>query len=765
MGRHPCFPPGSFGAMGGAVLNRFPLSTRLSVFAGLATVLTFTLGFARPVSAQRQPAEEDLKPIPSGPGIQICEPVAPEGSAALADFGSGCGLWLQWSMGFHPELGQTPRWETAIRAQKELHVPRLQLTLAQGSRLVPILGVTHIAVGKITGAPAKCVLTYQLYSLPAQKAIGLPIKLVGSETQVIAQLPQAARTLLTGLGVAKPHVPASVGATPAELTEIGHYNWYGEAWKTEADQPQIDALSRKLPLASLLSFAHHHGGTNREKEAAARHILQQAAGNFLMLGILAPTTENVPQEYARLIDSRMTVPGGANNSVLAYWGFARAHSAEDDLKAAQRVVRLAPRSALAWYCLASKYKTAALTIRGTRVFAALSALEREKLQGLYFREMVAAVHATSLDADYADAWHSLAGAALFADDRERADTAFWRAVELDKNSALYYSWGLEMYQPKWGGDPETLAKVARLAMEATYPPDADLYSLAYELNAAKFPEEAKTMYGRAITQLREAARLQPKDAHAHLMLGFALKDQRQLQEAESELKTAAQLDPDNSTIYYQLHQLYINLGRLPEAVAQLREYVRLTNDPFRKRDLASMLFITLHTTQLDEPEKLLREVLKAQPNWPLPHQDLGKLLTQKKMYDAALAEYVIAARLEPNGSVPHREMSIIYRLQGRSDDAIREGEIASALEPNNTLTMRALADAYADKGDYDSSLKTYKQLLTFVGNVGESHIGLGKVYLKMGKKEEARAELKKALTLYLSPEDKQTAQELLDKNP
>jgi len=764
MGKCPGSPPHSFGAMGGAALNRFPRSIRPSVFAGLAAVLALTIGFAGPLSAQRQPAEEDLKPIPAGPGIQVCEPVAPEGNAALADFGSGCGLWLQWSMGFHPELGQTPRWETAIRAQKELHVPRLRLTLAQGSRLVSILGITHIAIGKITGTPAKCVLTYQLYSMPAQKAIGLPIKLVGNETQVIAQLPQAARTLLAGLGVAKPHVPASIGATPAELTQVGHYNWYGEAWKTEADQPQIDALSKRLPLATLLSYAHHHGGTNREKEAAARHILQQASGNFLMLGILAPTIENVPEEFARSLDSRMTVPGGANNSVLAYWAFARARSAEEDLKAAQRLVRLAPRSALAWYCLTSKYKVAAVTIRGTRVFASLSAREREQLRGLYFREMVAAVRATSLDPDYADAWYSLSAAALFAEDRERADAAFWRALELDKNNARYYSWGLEMFQPKWVIDPDNLAKVAHLAMEATYPPDADLYTLASELKAAKFPDEAKTMLDRAITQLREATRLQPKDSHAHLMLGFALKEQEQFLEAEPELKAAAQLDPDNSTVYYQLYLLYAHLAKWPESVAQLREYVRLTNDPFRKRELAMMMVETLHTTQLDEPERLLREVVKAQPNLSVAHGELGLILTKKKMYDAALAEYGIGARLAPNESLPHREMGVLYRLQGKYDDAIREGETARALEPRNFLVLNALAETYAAAGDTDTSIKTYQQSCA-IADVGASHLALSRVYLKVGKKAEARAELQKALTMYLSPEEKQATQELLGKNP
>jgi len=746
-------------------MNRFSISARPAIFTGLATALALSIGFACPASAQRQDADEDLKPIASGPGIQVCEPVAPDGNIALTEFGAGCGQWLQWSMGFHPELGQTPRWESAVRASKELHAARLRLTLAQANRLVSILGVTHIAVGKITGAPAKCLLTYQLYNASTQKAIGLPIKLTGSETQVIAQLPQAARTLLAGLGVTKPHVPASVGATPAELTEIGHYNWYAPASQTETDQPQMDALSKKLPLATLLSFVHHNVGTNQDKYTAARRLIGQASGNFLMLGAVAVAIGHAPDDFARSVAAQMTPPGGANNALLTYWAIARATTVEEGLQATLRLVQLSPRSASAWNLLTQKYADFAQSIRLGRPSSKLSGLERQKLQGLYFRGAAAATQATELDPEFADAWFNLSSAAAFANDRERADTAFWKALDLEPGNTRFYDWGLEMFQPKWYGDRESLAKVARMATTAVFPPNADLYTLGLELQAAKFPEEAKTLFARAIAQSREQVRQRPKDSNAHLMLGYALKEQEQYPEAETELKTAIQLDPAIAGNYYQLSQVYSQQKKYPEAAAQLREYIRRTDDPSEKRNLATLLLYNMNTDQLDEPEKLLREVIKAQPNWSQPHADLAFILTKKKAYDAALAEYTVVSRLMPGESSFHREMGVIYRIQAKYDDAIREGEMARALEPKNYLGLNALAESYAAAGDTDTSIKTYQQSCAAAAGMGVSHLALSRVYLKVGKKAEARAELESALKLYLSPEEKQTVQDLLDKNP
>jgi tetratricopeptide (TPR) repeat protein len=718
---------------------------------------------------QRGPmAPEALKPISSGPGIQICDPVASGGDATLADFGSGCALWLQWSMGFHPQLGQTPRWELVGRAQKELHMAHLRLSLAQGSRLSSILGVTHVAIGQITGTQVKCQLTYQLYAVPSQKAVGAPIKLAGTQAQIVAQLPGVARALLTTLGVQKLHVPATVGARPTYLMSLGYYSSYPYQMPSPAEEQLIGALVPKMPCAALLSYVHHQWNPVQERETLALQLLKQAPGNFLTLGAIASYNAPASEEIAHSVDSQIAALAAPNNAVLASWAVARAHTTEETIKAYERIVRLAPHSATDWRLLALHYSEQGEAIRLARIFAGLAPQEIEKLQGIYNRWYYASSQATKLDPDYQDAWLEQATAATFSGDHDRADAAFWKALNLDKSDIEIYKWGLEMYQEKWGGDPKSLAKVARLAGEAVFPPASDLYGLGTELQGAGFPVESKAMFARAIAQQRDLVRQYPTYADVHAALGFYLNEQGQPAEAETELKAAIKLDPNSHYAHSSLGQLYWKQGRFAEAVVQCREDLRITNSIDAKTSLAETLVSARKDekdAEVEEAQKLCNQVLMVQPNNYDARQDLGWIHGLKKEYDAALEMYGAAARLKPDYALPHREMGWIYRQMSRFDDAVREGRMAAALAPRDFTALSYLADTYAAKGDNEESIKTYRQAIDTAPQFAGGHGELGGFLLKIGKKEEGRAELKRALELNPSEAMKKATQDLLNKNP
>jgi len=727
------------------------------------------LGLPQPILMQRQPVDDTLRPIPNGPGIQVCAPVAPGGDVALADFGAGCGLWLQWSMGFHPELGQTPRWESVGRASSDLHAPRLRLTLTQGAQLAGILGVTHVAVGQITGTRTQCVLTYQLYAVPSQKAVGAPIRLSGSEEQVIAALPGAARTLLTGLGVHTLHVPVDVGATAAEMTLLGHYNMAADPTTTAADQKQMEALDPKLPLAALLLFGHGPGHNAKEVETNANHLLEKGADNFLVLGVISTIAAGHSPEFVRLMDSKIAALHAPNNSVLAYWPLALAPTLAARIPAAQKIARLAPNSANAWYTLALHTAAYAQSIRRSRVFAALSAQEAETLIDLYAQWEHAAVKATTLDPFYQPAWLELATAATFASDRVRADSAFWKAYALDKGDHRVYTWGLEMYQQKWGGDPKTLAKVARLMTTNPLPPSADLYNMGLELRSAGFPDDANVMFRRAVVMARGWVAQTPKESYYHFLLGTFLNELGSLPEAETEFKTAVTLNPNSHSALLALGKFYEASQRHAEAIVQMREDLRVTAGTREqigaKTTLAEALLNANPDGPYEEPERLLNEVLKAAQDWNRPFEDLGWLLARKKEYDAAIDMFRAAERLNPANNVPYQEIGRIYRLQSKFEEALQEGERAVALDPKSASSLSELAETYAAKGEDATSLKLYLKAVAVDPKYAQGHLGLGKLYLKMGKKDEARTELKRVLTLNANAQVKQFAQELLDKNP
>ena len=251
-------------------------------------------------------------------------------------------------MGFHPQLGQTPRFELAARACKELKVPRLRLTIAQAGRLYNILGVTSVAVGTISGTESKCSLTYQLYAVPSNKPLGAAIKLIGSEPEVVSQLPSAARTVLKYIGISESHLPESVGISAAETAEIGHYDWYNNTTPILPDQKQIDELSKKSPVASLISFLHNGRTRNVRSETVLTHLMQQAPDNFLTCGVIITSSQWVPEPLAKLMSDLVKKFAAPDNAVLAYWAITSSQTPGERIAAEERLVRLAPNSSSAW---------------------------------------------------------------------------------------------------------------------------------------------------------------------------------------------------------------------------------------------------------------------------------------------------------------------------------------------------------------------------------------------------------------------------------
>ena len=149
-----------------------------------------------------------LKPVNSGEGLIVCEPVPSPAMTALGAFGNGCGRWLHLTLGGQGELGQTPHWGAIEDARREMGRKDVRLAPGQIAILARKFGVTRVATGRLDGNAKQCVLSYQLWSVPGGQAIGAPVAISGTPDQIVAGLPGLARRLAAQLGLKSLRVPA-----------------------------------------------------------------------------------------------------------------------------------------------------------------------------------------------------------------------------------------------------------------------------------------------------------------------------------------------------------------------------------------------------------------------------------------------------------------------------------------------------------------------------------------------------------------------------
>jgi len=426
-----------------------------------------------------------LTPVESGPGVLICEPVSTGVESAAADFGSGCAKWLHLVVGGQGQLGKTPLWLSVDHARQELARNDLRLSLQEASQLPQSLGVTHAALGEITGDSKSGALKYQLWDLRAKKAVGAPISAAGAEAEIVAALPRLARELSAALGVARPQLPAAVGETPDELRTLGALPWQPGVALPDTQAKELEALASRLwnprpgeqrPASPVLgAFLNAlYSGSRREIAAinsAVPGLTKELPDNALVLAelgrqayVCAQPLENEPAKQLSALLQRFP-----HNYLLHSAGvyFHRtARNLEAARKSSELAVRASTRNPDAWLVLGSTISRQANAIRRNRFTDRITPAEQVAVSRFYADQLPVTLKAVLLSPKYAGAWLELSSSAAFLGESELADGAYNKALELAPRDYSVLWWGVQLYQPKWQGDVKKLASIGRMAVEA-----------------------------------------------------------------------------------------------------------------------------------------------------------------------------------------------------------------------------------------------------------------------------------------------------------
>lgn len=519
---------------------------------------------------------QSLTPIQAGPGLVVCEPVARNVSEDTATFGAGCARWVHLHASGHGELGQTPLWGVVADARQLLPRNDLRLTSSDATRFADLAGVTHLALGTISSGPNNSsTLSYQLYQAhPKLQAVGAPVAIKGTHEQIVNALPQLAHTLAQRLGVKSPRVPVPQ-VTAGELTLMGRAPWKAQGPVDPKIVAQLAALAKREPLAGVLFL---RSGSSRKDEkqltATISNLMTKAGGNTVVVADVARFFINEIPAYQKVIaNNHARFP---NNYLLATTDMKWQQKAGQWIpaqSAAEDAVRAAPQSARAWLDLSELLSDYAQSIRQGKYYATMNARERQAVSQIYPQRLSVAWHATQLAPQNSYAWSALARAATFEGRDSMADSALWKAHALDKSNNEVYSWGLQMYQPKWGGDKTKLLQIARLAVQYADPDD--------------FP-------GRNLS-----------DAIFH----------GGIEEYREELLTAAILrSPKNVVVNYEVGAIY-HYNKASYRKAEKYYRIALAGDPKYPRALASLAdlyFFVKHDTPT--AGRLYRQAVALAPN-------------------------------------------------------------------------------------------------------------------------------------------------------
>ena len=690
---------------------------------------------------------------PANAGLIVCDPLS--AAPALTTFGVACGRWLDLIAAGQPELGRTPLWEARGRARQEMGRADFRLTARQAAPLAGMTGATHAACGTISGTSARCTLTYGLYALPGGKPIGPPLVQTGSESRIVAALPGLAKALDSRLGVQTPRIPASVALSASELTQVETIG--DESVASDADLLTLSRLSARSPLAGTYYVNTRADYDQVLLGGMVKTLLTQLPANTLVFSHVGYVEPGALRPYTA--STQALIGRYPTNALLAHaevweqrvWG-----NRTGEWQATQRVCRDAPLAPDSWLTRSATLGSIAQDLRQGRLANDLTPADWATLGRLYGQQEAAALQATALDPRDGHAWHVLAQAATFSSDSTRADAAFRKALALDANKVEVYGWGLQMYQPKWGGSPAMLGRVSSLAAAEAWDNSEAATSIAQALGSAGDTSEATQVLSAYVTRQRAVVAKAPADAVGHWDLAAALAAQKttqSLRESSLEYRTAAHLMPNSPAIHHWLGDVLDQRNRPAEAIAEYRHALAL--DPFDAAVHFALGFLLKHERHFSEALPEFRLAMRLDPRNADAHYGLGDLLSMQHQFKPAAVEYGEAIRMSFYSLGAWISLPGALDQSGRYDESIRAGREADHLlteqEQANGETepviRDAMADAYLHKKDWASSLTESNASLGYNPNDACAHENLAEAYIGQGRKAAAQAEWKRAIAL------------------
>jgi tetratricopeptide (TPR) repeat protein len=204
-----------------------------------------------------------------------------------------------------------------------------------------------------------------------------------------------------------------------------------------------------------------------------------------------------------------------------------------------------------------------------------------------------------------------------------------------------------------------------------------------------FRETIKLSAADAIVSMmagKSAAQSVGNVVDAHLGLGRALANSGQLPEAIAVLREAVKIDPGSVQAYYQLAVAYTHSHQVPEAIAAFRNIVNVTpEDASAWSVLGGML---LENSQLPEAIAACREAVRIEPGLAQAHLDLGEALAKTGQMSEAIVAFGKAVETASDSEREEIVKSIV-------DEVARSASIGGAVS--------ATKNNVYNEGDVDDS--------------------------------------------------------------
>ena len=354
---------------------------------------------------------------------------------------------------------------------------------------------------------------------------------------------------------------------------------------------------------------------------------------------------------------------------------------------------------------------------------------------------------------------------------DQALQAFAKALEIEPNQPDALRWVAMMYASQGKLDEAVTAYERLLAIQ---PDDqfvistlADLYvlqghlpqaiDLYHQLIADTGPSSQLyfnlgvlhgrlNQYDEALQELSHAFELSPDSVDIRVALGLTYELSEQYDKAAAHYEDAARLDPLNPRLYHHAARAHLNGKRFDLAAADYQTILDLT--PRDLEAIMGLVRVRLSQNRFEEAAQFLGHKIQEMGPSPELYVALGIVYREAKQAAEAMRAFERAIANKEDYAQAYFYLAAQLDQLGRKQEAQANLNRTLQLDPNHSDAMNYLGYLDAEAGEHlDEAQSLIQHALELEPENGAYLDSLGWVYFKMGKLEEAIAQLEHAASV------------------
>jgi protein O-GlcNAc transferase len=247
----------------------------------------------------------------------------------------------------------------------------------------------------------------------------------------------------------------------------------------------------------------------------------------------------------------------------------------------------------------------------------------------------------------------------------------------------------------------------------------------------------------AVQEWLQAYKLESGNASLALLVGKALADARQDEQALPILEHAHALAAQSTDAAYQLALVLQRMNRVPEAIDLLKSVVAA--EPKNADALINLGLALSQAHQARDALPFLEHAIQLEPDNATAHQNLAAAYLQVNETDAAIVELQAALKLSPDSPQLHYNLGAAYKIEDDAALAIPELETAAKLDPTAYEPQYLLGVLYMQQARYDEAAPRLEASLKLHPQNGDGWATLGSVYNKLNRLPDAVTALQEAI--------------------